>query len=172
MKTKQTQIIEAIRAVCPETMKLKEGCIISVEKPSKLEAYVGGFKKQENTGNTDFYSNWKMVGTENSSRGEIYRYEFVTGYNGYSNTVVHISVSKKDFELMNSLGKIEILGTPLDLSHLLRAIPHSSIDCDGYITVIGFPNDLHANYNLTKTLAKNLEDPALCEFLYRIIVEK
>ena len=71
--------------------------------------------------------------------------------------------------------KIEYEVSELDLSHLLRAIGD---------TVLFFPITKKKElrfceaggemmyYNLEKTLAENLEDPVLCEFLYKLIVEK
>jgi hypothetical protein len=70
----------------------------------------------------------------------------------------------------------EILGTELDLSHLLRAIEgkkSATIETDGFISVYGgvYKEDEVCQYNLTKTLAENLEDPVLCEFLFKLLCE-
>jgi hypothetical protein len=135
MKTKQQQIEEAIRAVCPETMELKFGCWI----------------RNKNTGDENLVINGDVFG------GKILHWNF---------NINEARILEPD--------NIKILGTPLDLSHLLRAIPLTCrIVNTGYIVATGFPNDVSCKYDLEKTLAENLEDPVLCEFLYQIlIVEK
>jgi hypothetical protein len=144
MKTKQTQIEEAIREACPETMELKFGCKILVKEYNEINEVV-------------FISNGSCK-TDGGFR--------------------LFDVKKQD-EII-----VKILGTPLTLEHLLRAIEKKGLyfrtdgtffkwekfteGGDGHHGV----KSTYVTYDLTKTFQENMDNEELVEFLYKIICEK
>ena len=114
---------EIIQEANPEIMELKFGCEILLESPNELESYEGGFKRPKHTGNTNFYDAWTLVGIERNSHGtQDYRYYFTVGSFGYSNSLVNIDIEPKLYKKMLDLGKIKILGRPIQLADVLMAI--------------------------------------------------
>jgi len=114
---------EIIQEANPEIMELKFGCEILLKSPNELESYEGGFKRPKHTGNTNFYDAWTLVGIERNSREtQDYRYYFTVGSFGYSNSLVNIDIEPKLYKKMLDLGKIKILGRPIQLADVLMAI--------------------------------------------------
>lgn len=70
----------------------------------------------------------------------------------------------------------EILGHPIHLEHVLRAIQESYFNCVYYPAITGSEmklnicaNGKEVNYSLTKTFYQNCENPELVDFLLEVI---
>lgn len=147
--TPYQQLEKIIREACPETMDLKFGCQLKIQDGSKYR-YCRYFTGSNREDGELFFVDIDQVGSED----------------GYSYV--------EDFE--ENVDKEAILGSPLGLEHVLRAIekskhsghggPHLAVaTCGTFVSQTNW--DTGIAYDLTKPLSEQSEETI--EYLLKIL---